>query len=416
MLLGLLDSYLRRACKRHAYARRPDKSWRPFGGLNILFCGDLWQLPPVKSVSIFSNPFKKELEFTEQRTLQMFWKRGEDSIGRLLELTKAMRTKDSWLQQQLTQDRHGQESWEVYCFVHGLPTRNVGSWDPSTNLPTCGNPRCATLAAKIWPELFHRRCEWAMRQAFECDTCTAERKRRCCVLQSPGDVRHREEPFAHAPFVHPFNAPKYHAQQLRAVNYAKATNRQVLWVIARDKILSKGDEMSALEIERRQERFLELHDRDTAGIMGMLPLVLGMPMRFTYSESREQGVFKHSRGHLRGWILTEQEKQRIQDIQDPEIVLHDRPLRLLIEVETATKEMPDIYGPGVFVLNLQHRPWKVDVAGNVKILRSGFPVVPDFGGTAHAYCGTSLDACIGDLLPWYKKPSREDMLKALLGV
>ncbi len=164
-----------------------------------------------------------------------------------------------------------------------------------------------------------------------------------------------------------------HAQQLRAVNFAKATNRQVLWVIARDEVLTKGDETSALDIERRQERFLELHDRDTAGIMGMLPLVLDMPMRFTYSENREQGVFKHSRSHLRGWILTEQERQRIQDIQDPEIVLQDRPLKLLIEVETATKEMPDIYGKGIYVLTLQHRPWTVDVAGNVKILRSGFP-------------------------------------------
>jgi hypothetical protein len=73
--------------------------------------------------------------------------------------------------------------------------------------------------------------------------------------------------------------------------------------------------------------------------------------------------------------LTERERERIKDIQDPEIVLEDRPLKLLIEVETATKEMPDTYGKSVFVLTLQHRPWKVDVAGNVKILRSGFPVV-----------------------------------------
>jgi hypothetical protein len=278
MLLGLLDSYLRRACKRHPYARRTDKSWRPFGGLNVLFCGDLWQLPPVKSISIFSNPFKKDLEFTEQRTLQMFWKRSEDSIRKLFELKEAMRTKDAWLQEQLTQDRHGQESWEVYCFVHGLPTRNVGSWRPSTNAPTCGHARCATLAGEVWPEMFRRRCDWPLRRHLECDTCAAERKRRCCVLRSVSDTRYREEPFAHAPFVHPFNAPKYHAQQLRAVNFAKATNRQVLWVIARDKVLAKGEETAALDVERRQERFLELHDRDTAGIMGMLPLVLGMPV------------------------------------------------------------------------------------------------------------------------------------------
>jgi len=412
MLLGLLDSYLRRACKRHHYARRPDKSWRPFGGLNVIFCGDLWQLPPVKSISIFSNPFKRDLEFTEQRTLAMFWKRGSDSIGKLLELKETMRTNDRWLQAQLAQDRHGQESWEVYCFVHGLPTRNVGSWDPTANAPTCGQPRCATLAGQVWPEMLHRRSDWVLRKSLECDSCAAERRRRCCILQSVTDRRYQEEPFAHAPFVHPFNAPKYHAQQLRAVNFAKATNRQVLWVIACDKVLTKGEDTSARDVARRQEQFLELHDRDTAGIMGMLPLVRDMPVRFTYSEKRDQGVFKHSRGHLRGWSLTEEERERIQGIPDPEIVLQERPLKLFIEVETATKEMPDTYGKGVFVLTLQHRPWTIDAAGNVKVLRSGFPIVPDFGGTAHAYCGTSLDACLGDLLPWYKRPSREDMLKA----
>ncbi|MEC8877901.1 MAG: hypothetical protein VX554_01825, partial [Candidatus Thermoplasmatota archaeon] len=55
-----------------------------------------------------------------------------------------------------------------------------------------------------------------------------------------------------------------------------------------------------------------------------------------------------------------------------------------------------------------------DNAGNVKILRYGFPIVPDFGGTAHAYCGTTLDACLGDLLPWYHQPRKEDALRAYI--
>ena len=40
----------------------------------------------------------------------------------------------------------------------------------------------------------------------------------------------------------------------------------------------------------------------------------------------------------------------------------------------------------------------------------GFPVVPDFGGTAHAYCCSTLNACLGDLLPWSHKARREDAL------
>eukprot|EP00973_Karenia_brevis_P093221 12416270-Karenia_brevis.AAC.1 len=49
---------------------------------------------------------------------------------------------------------------------------------------------------------------------------------------------------------------------------------------------------------------------------------------------------------------------------------------------------------------------------NVRIRRYGFPIVPpDFGGTAHAYCGTTMAAGIGDLLPWFQRPRLDDMLK-----
>ena len=63
--------------------------------------------------------------------------------------------------------------------------------------------------------------------------------------------------------------------------------------------------------------------------------------------------------------------------------------------------MPATDGKKIFELTLQGRVWSLDKAGNVQVLRLGFPIVPDFGGTAHAYCGTTLDACLGDLLPWH---------------
>ena len=52
-LIGLLDADLRRACMRHPYADRNGASC-PFGGLNIIFAGDLWQLPPVQATSLFA--------------------------------------------------------------------------------------------------------------------------------------------------------------------------------------------------------------------------------------------------------------------------------------------------------------------------------------------------------------------------
>ena len=71
---------------------------------------------------------------------------------RLFELTEPKRsTTDKWLQMVLQQSRDGCQSWEVYCFVHGLPTRNPGSWLPSVAEPTCGDALCATLRERWGP-------------------------------------------------------------------------------------------------------------------------------------------------------------------------------------------------------------------------------------------------------------------------
>ena len=125
MVLGLLESNTRRACKRQPYALRGDGSQRPFGGLNMLLCGDWWQLPPVLSASIFSNPFLHGYDSGEQRMLRMFWhcnnKDEADSVQGCFELVQEMRCKDAFLTEMLEEDRHGRESWETYCFVHGLP-------------------------------------------------------------------------------------------------------------------------------------------------------------------------------------------------------------------------------------------------------------------------------------------------------
>ena len=55
-LLSTLESFLRqKAALRHPYAHRDGarrRDPRPFGGINILLTGDLWQLPPVQDLSL----------------------------------------------------------------------------------------------------------------------------------------------------------------------------------------------------------------------------------------------------------------------------------------------------------------------------------------------------------------------------
>ena len=166
-----------------------------------------------------------------------------------------------------------------------------------------------------------------------------------------------------------------------------------------------------------KERLLGYHDRQTGGIPGLLPLVPNLPVRFTDALGRgakEQGVFKHTRGILRGWELPDEENERVKLLMDWEIVLHRRPAKLFIEVPTGTKLMPEIDGQRIYTLCTQARPWSMGAGGAMKLKRYGFPIVPDFGGTAHAYCGSTLPAAIGDCLSWTTKPQRDAMLRAYI--
>jgi hypothetical protein len=150
----------------------------------------------------------------------------------------------------------------------------------------------------------------------------------------------------------------------------------------------------------------------------LLPLVQDLPIQFTDTPdkaSREKGVFKNARGWLRGWELDPEEAERIKKMpHEPEIVLKRRPRKLFIEMQSASKDLPLVNEKRIYTLLAKPKEWSLDGQGNVKITRYGFSIVPDFGGTAHFYCGTSLDACIGDLLPWWRKPQMDDQLRGYI--
>ena len=125
------------------------------------------------------------------KMLAMLWdwnKPGfSNGIQRLFELTVPKRsTSDQWLQMVLEQSRNGCQSWEVYCFVHGLPTRNPGSWLPNMNQPACGDALCFTLEAR-WEMMWRKdSTPWSERRSMECEVCSAERKRRWCIISQTG--------------------------------------------------------------------------------------------------------------------------------------------------------------------------------------------------------------------------------------
>ena len=238
------------------------------------------------------------------------------------------------------------------------------------------------------------------------------------IAGNQNEKKHLEQPFAEAPYIHPFNYPKYHAQQLRSRLFAIAKHRRLLWVRAHDWPVAQGDEdLTKEELARLRRNWLQLHDKATAGVMGLLPLVYGLPMRLTSTEDASQNAYKNARCTLEGWALTTAEEARLRACNDNEVVLVDRPLYLRVKIikprTIATAADDNDNGPTIY-LKPRVKEWSRDAANRAKVKRLGFPIVPEFGGTVHGYCGTSLEAAQSDLLEWYRKPSREDMQKAYI--
>ena len=146
--------------------------------------------------------------------------------------------------------------------------------------------------------------------------------------------------------------------------------------------------------------------------------MLDLPVRFTCEPTpgdRLKGVFTNARGWLRGWELSTEEEQRIAQLPDTEVALRERPVTLYIEMMNPHKDLELIDGRRIYILRQVWKPWYKDGdARQVQISRCGFPLAPDFGGTAHAYCGFSLDAAIGDLLDWWDKPTRDSSVRGYI--
>jgi hypothetical protein len=90
-------------------------------------------------------------------------------------------------------------------------------------------------------------------------------------------------------------------------------------------------------------------------------------------------------------------------------------LKLFIETISASKELPLVNGKRIYTLTMMRKSWYLDgLQPQAEVQRYGFPIVPDFGGTAHAYCGGSLTAAIGDLQEWWRNPHGEGKVRGYI--
>ena len=121
-LLGALEYVVKGAIRpQETYKKRKDEQLRAFGGVNIIMCGDFWQLHPVLGTFLADDPTMIPAG-RAQNAMRLFWEDHEDSIRSFWPLTQLMRCKDSWYNNFLNECRSGQLSLNRFCFFHGLPT------------------------------------------------------------------------------------------------------------------------------------------------------------------------------------------------------------------------------------------------------------------------------------------------------
>lgn len=112
-LLAQLEQRCREIMRDLSLAKfAADGSVEPFGGLNVILSGDLYQLPPPKGTFLGDVPWdlsgkKTAKQATALHGQTLLWGGPAVGVQGLTELHRCMRTGDTWLTEVQEQLRHG---------------------------------------------------------------------------------------------------------------------------------------------------------------------------------------------------------------------------------------------------------------------------------------------------------------------
>ena len=136
ILLAQIDCKLRALARASSpFTTNKHDMQRPFGGLNVLFRGDVWQLPPPDGGLLGGIPIeyiRNARKYAPTPSIvhgqSLLWSDDiETGIQGVTELQERERTKDVWLRSVQGTFRCGRLTEETHALLHGKPSMQPGS-------------------------------------------------------------------------------------------------------------------------------------------------------------------------------------------------------------------------------------------------------------------------------------------------
>ena len=396
-LLAAVERACRALVRNSSTFKRPvgDVHSKPFGGLNVVVLGDLWQLEPPEGHFVGSVPHEwltskyARNKPTVAHGQELIWGGRHVGFQGMTELIQVERTQDEWLQDLQRELRYSSLSNNNnHAFLHGAPTTVPGSW--LQDRVTCGNAACqALLKQETSPERILRE---------ECPECQRERLSRQLVAEGPADVRFQHH-FAAAAAIFPTNVRKCHTLKVRAEAYAEATKQDLHYIIAQDKACAAVLHEKA-ELATEKLAWLQRHDRECGDLCGVLPVCRGMPVYLTEHVNRKRLLLKGRRGRIVSW---KQASQRQERISSTTTVWNELPEVVYVHFPSGRWHFKGLK-PGVYPITPYSKTWFLDRKRKakkpmLKVSRKQLPLLPAFAMTAHQAQGQTLEeGVIADLV------------------
>jgi len=343
------------------YKRNKHGHAQPFGGLNVLISGDLWQLPPPNGgylgnipVEFIANARQYNPKVTISHGQSLLWGGPENkdwSFHGVTELEESERCReDAWLQEVQVEIREGRLSENNHAFLHGRETTVCGSW--TNGAATCGNAKCTSLSlyGSTWNNL--------LEAEKTCTHCAESRRQRTRVATSADDSRFLEQKFVDAPAIFPNNDIKYDVNKQRARRFAVSHKLGITWSQAKDKPFPKTIQERP-DLVAQKMAWLSRHDRECGDLYGMLPLIEGLPVALTdhVDRSPDKQLLRGKIGKIHSWKTSPTDASVWHD--DARI-LQELPEVVYVKFENCTWQLPGTSEQGIYPLVPIKRNWFLD--------------------------------------------------------